>query len=177
MTGVIGLDLSLTSSGVCDFAGNTSLVETTGKKDATLDQRHARLTRILTDIRLAAHPTPTDLVVIEAPSYASGGGSAWDRAGLWWLVVSFFKDSGNPVLIVPPKTAKKYATGNGDAPKESICKELYKRFGVDIDSNDEADAYMMRAVGLALLGRPLADMPAANRAALDKLTLPEGLAA
>jgi hypothetical protein len=40
-----------------------------------------------------------------------------------------------------------------------------------LDDN-EADAIWIRAIGLAMLGEPLADMPATQRTAVTKLELP-----
>lgn len=170
---VIGLDLSLTGTGVATPTG-TYLVPSTGHKGATLTDRRERLHRILTGICQHGCPAPQDLVVVEAPSLGQARqGGTHDRAGLWWIVVSHLLDRACHVIEVPPATLKKYVTGKGNAKKPDMRMAIYKRYGVDITDDNEADAFALRALGLDLLGQPLAAMPAVNRTALDKLTVPE----
>jgi crossover junction endodeoxyribonuclease RuvC len=49
---------------------------------------------------------------------------------------------------VPPTTMKKFVTGNGSATKESVAIFLDRRFGIQLQQPDEADA-----AGLALYAR------------------------
>jgi crossover junction endodeoxyribonuclease RuvC len=51
-----------------------------------------------------------------------------------------------PLIQVPPTTLKKFITGKGNSPKDILIKELYKKYGLDINDNNDADA-----AGLALL--------------------------
>jgi Holliday junction resolvasome RuvABC endonuclease subunit len=41
---------------------------------------------------------------------------------------------------VPPATLKKFLTGRGNAKKDEILLAVYKRFGIECASHDEADA-------------------------------------
>jgi Holliday junction resolvasome RuvABC endonuclease subunit len=170
---VVGLDLSLTGTGVASVDG-TRLVRSTGHKGDTLVQRAHRLAGLHAEITSALTGS-IDLVAIEAPStgHARGSsGSVHDRSGLWWLVVTDLVDWGVPVVEVPPATLKKYVTGKGNAQKPDVRMEIFKRYGIDLRDDNEADAFALRALGLDLLGHPLAVMPAANRAALEKLPRP-----
>lgn len=178
---VVGLDLSLTATGYAGPDG-TRVIKSTGHKDATLHERAQRLDDLVNQITYfalcqAADPpalaAPPDLVVIEAPSFGqSRQGGTHDRSGLWWLVVTELARGAVDLIEVPPATLKKYVTGKGNAKKPDMRMAIYKRFDVDIEDDNEADAFALRALGLDLLGHPLAPMPAANRSALDKLTVP-----
>lgn len=173
---VIGLDLSLTATGYAGPDG-TRVIKSTGHKGDTLAQRFDRLDtlcREITYFALCHDPAPfPDLVCIEAPSLGQGRqGGTHDRSGLWWMVVKSIIEHGPDVIQVPPATLKKYVTGKGNAKKPDMRMAIFKRFAVDIADDNEADAFALRALGLDLLGHPLAPMPAVNRTALDKLPRP-----
>jgi Holliday junction resolvasome RuvABC endonuclease subunit len=51
-------------------------------------------------------------------------------------------------LQVPPMTLKKYATGKGTAKKQEMLLQMYKRWGVEFNDDNAADAYALgRLVG------------------------------
>ena len=50
---------------------------------------------------------------------------------------------------------------------------LFRRTGLELANSDETDAWWLRAAGLHLLGHPIVDLPAAQAAALDRITWPE----
>lgn len=167
MSAVAGLDLSLNATGVATPAGEALTIrpQTTGM---------ARLAVIETAV--VQECTGADLVIIEG--YAQGspyrahalgevGGvvrlALW-RAGIEWLAV-------------PPTRLKKYASGNGKADKAVMLAAARERLGYRGWSHDEADAWVARAFGLALLGQPVAELPKAHTEAVPvvRTQLPEGL--
>lgn len=173
---VVGLDLSLTATGYAGPDG-TRVIKSNGHKGDTLAQRFDRLDtlcREVTYFALCHDPIPfPDLVCVEAPSLGQGRqGGTHDRSGLWWMVVKSLMEHGPEVIEVPPATLKKYVTGKGNAQKPDVRMAIFKRYGLDIADDNAADAFALRAIGLDLLGHPLAPMPAANRAALEKLPRP-----
>ena len=55
------------------------------------------------------------------------------------------------LLIVPPSTLKKFVTGSGVAPKNKMMLGVYKKWGVEFETDDEADAYALaRAADMVL---------------------------
>lgn len=54
-------------------------------------------------------------------------------------------------LQVPPMTLKKYATGKGTAKKQEMLLQIYKRWGVEFNDDNAADAYALArlAAGIA----------------------------
>jgi Holliday junction resolvasome RuvABC endonuclease subunit len=46
-------------------------------------------------------------------------------------------------LQVPPMTLKKYATGKGTAKKQEMLLQIYKRWGVEFNDDNAADAYSL----------------------------------
>lgn len=181
---VVGLDLSLTSSGLAvptlDTSGRwvdgATRIRTAGTKDATLGDRHGRLSRIVQQVRDHI-PDDAELVVIEGPSYSSKGGSQHDRSGLWWMTINMIRTSGWAVVEVPPSCRIKYALGKGggaEAGKDNVLAAAVKRYEhMNIVGNDVADAVLLAAMGLDQMGHPPAEVPKAHREALAKVAWPE----
>lgn len=69
-------------------------------------------------------------------------------------------------IEVPPTSLKKFVTGKGNMKKEMMLKEVYKRWNIDCDTNDEADAVGLAHFGMALDGH--IEMPKVNMEALKK---------
>lgn len=174
---VVGLDLSLTSTGI---AVNTDgvppwcgTIESSGTDNDSWQTRHQRLVNISNRI-LAPIPEGA-LVVLEAPAYSRNTGKSHDRAGLWWMMYDLLASTTRTVLPVLPNTRAKYATGKGNAGKDAVLAAAVRRYAdIDITGNDTADAVVLMAIGCRLIGQPIDDpMPALNLSALDKLNLAE----
>lgn len=61
-------------------------------------------------------------------------------------------DLGISYIEVAPTALKKFVTGKGNAKKELMLLEVYKRWGIDCETNDEADAVGLGMYGLAVNG-------------------------
>ena len=63
------------------------------------------------------------------------------------MLFDFFMDHSNQHLRVPlqipPMTLKKYATGKGTAKKQEMLLQIYKRWGVEFNDDNAADAYSL----------------------------------
>lgn len=167
---VIGLDLSLTSTGVAvnERVSKLLTAKATGTK---------RLRTITDHVILTCFEEQPALVCIEGPSYGSKGGHEHERGGLWWMVAEALDFREYPYAVVAPAALKKYATGKGNAGKDEMIVATCRRFPGFAGGNDEADALWLAAMGADYLGAPLVSMPAANRAALDKVQWPPAVAA
>lgn len=169
---VIGIDPSLTATGVADATGGLHTI--VSKPDGgTVADRARRLATIWAHLR----PLRLDgahLVVIEGPAFSRQGQAGVHlRAGLWWHIVTRLHAVGVPVAEVAPTALKKYATGKGNADKSDMRLALYKRAGLDVSSDDEVDAWWLRQMGLVHLGDPDAvPLPQTHLAALDKVVWP-----
>jgi len=178
---VVGLDLSMTSTGVATIDELGQIVTLTekskGSRTDDLPTRRRRL-RELAD-RIVAHTPGARLVAVEGPSFASTGSGTHDRSGLWWLVVDSLMAAGTPVVIVPPATRMIYAAGAGNAGKDKVLASVVRRyFDVEVGGNDEADALVIAAIAARLIGRPVEEsMPQSHLRAMAKLSLPAATAA
>lgn len=184
MTVVVGLDLSLTATGIATPAG-VRTITSSGRAGASLRVRRARLIDIATRVSLAvAEQTAASglggaLVVIEAPAFSRTTGHQHDRSGCWWLVVEELLSAGHLVVEVAPTARAKYGAGKGNAGKAAVVSAVSHRYGITFDDDNAADAFVLRAMGCDHLGQPLAVVPQTHRAALDKVAwpLPSGASA
>lgn len=172
---VIGLDVSLTCTGVAGEGWTATIRPRTGVRG------HPRLAFIVEQV--TDHIRGADLVVIEGPSF--GGGVAHrheDLAGLRVMVRHACWRRGIPYAVVPPSCRALYATGKGSGSKGAVRDSVRDRYGIECDGPgryDQADAYTLLAMGLHHLGWPLAVVPDTHRRGLDGCQWPdmEGLAA
>lgn len=65
--------------------------------------------------------------------------SATVKLVLW----DFFDDHCKTPLQIPPMTLKKYATGKGTAKKQEMLLQMYKRWNVEFNDDNAADAYAL----------------------------------
>ena len=85
------------------------------------------------------------LVAIEG--YAMGSKTRPQMAGeLGGHLRLLLWQAGIPYIVVPPTSLKKYVLGKGNAAKELVLKEVFKRWGYDTTSNDRADAYALARI-------------------------------
>ena len=150
---VCGVDASLTSTGIAatiygelDNAVSTRAVNS-NKKGTN------RLIEIREEVFKSVFGA--DLVVIEDYSYASGN-QAHQIGELGGVLRVMFSENELRVLKVSPSQLKKFITGKGNAKKEEIAVSIFKRWGRDFKTNDEADAFVLVQIGIMYL---LYDMP------------------
>ncbi|MFC6081052.1 hypothetical protein [Sphaerisporangium aureirubrum] len=172
---VVGLDISLTASGIASSTGWAETVGAGGITKLPVWDRRDALVGLAGEIcALVKQP---DLAVLEANAAAAAYGGASERAGLWWLVVDRLRMAGVPVAAVTPGQLKLYALGKGSGTKGAVIEAVTRRWPEFRTGGDDdlCDAVVLCAMGLDHLGAPLAPMPRPHRAALDKVAWPEAV--
>lgn len=187
MKRVVGLDLSLTSTGMSD-GQSVHAVQT-----APEESLEARMDKILCQVLTFVY-SPTqwtdghpldqmaDLVVIEGAAFGAKGDAVDQLAGLRMIIRHRLYRIGVRFAMVPPTTLKAYTTGNGRATKAQMVTSLRERHGLDLapykithGKYDMADAYALAAMGYARIGQPLPTTgPPAPLASLLAVKWPEG---
>ncbi len=173
---VIGLDVSLTSTGV---AGPTWALTVHGPSLAktpkgTRPDYEAYWHRIRTVRRhLIDFIDGAELVVIEGLAFSQNDPTADQRDALWWYLVGRCITRSIAYAVVSTGTLKVYATGNGRASKEDVVQEVQRRRpDVEFKGNDQADALCLAAMGCEHLGHPVVALPQTHRRALDAVHWP-----
>jgi crossover junction endodeoxyribonuclease RuvC len=184
---VVGIDLSLTSTGLASAGDEVKLARirsaapktprhprTNKPLPPTLEQRRERLGLLCAKILTFVMLEEPDLACVEQPAYSRNVGSMHDRSGLWWLVVNGLFANDVPVVEITPNQRAKYATGKGTDDKDKVLAAVIRRYpGVDVTGNDVADALALAAMGRRRLGRPLEEsLPKPNLEAMDKVRWP-----
>lgn len=159
---VVGIDVSLTHTGIAHLDGTTSVV----RPGSTGMQRIAHIRSEVMDAVTQGH---TELVVIEGYSYGSKGRAIVSLGELGGVLRFELWRTGTPFVEVPPATVKKFATGSGNANKFEVIAAAHTRLGYTRFDDNEADALWLRAIGCDLLGVPLCRVPKVQAHAIDPL--------
>lgn len=150
---VIGLDLSLTSTGavVLSPGGEPGKLAQESMVIKSKFKEEARLEHIREQVMELVGVNQPDLIVLEG--YAFGRPNAMaPLAELGGVIKHSLHTHGWIYLVVPPTRVKKYVCGKGNAKKDEVRLGVYKRWGFEAPTNDEIDAYGLARIGLAYLG-------------------------
>lgn len=164
---VIGLDLSLTCTGVASRTW-TDKIRTKLRGDARLAHLEDAIAGLI---------TLADMVAMEGPSFGHGALAGHeDLAGLRVIIRRYCYRHRIPYAVIPPSSLKLYAAGRGNATKGEVRSAVADRYGIRTEGPgryDEADAYTAVAAAYDWLGYPLAPVPERNRTALAGCAWPE----
>lgn len=150
---VMGLDLSLTGTGIVVLKGNEVLAK------MCIEVKMPGLLRMLhiaDAVEMQCDMYSPVLIVIEGPSYASIGAAKHQIGELSGIVKSRMFERAKleggykavyPIQLVAPNTLKKFATGKGNAKKNMMLKAVFQKWGFDADDDNVADAYALARYG------------------------------
>lgn len=150
---MVGIDPSLTALGICALSHyhyRTWLL----KPKKTGVERLREIQHGVQDVLFEIGIDRVDLTVLEGYSFASqsqqhkigeGGGA------IKLALLDTFGPKQDPAFpyVVAPSTLKKFVLGIGKGDKNQILKGIYKKWNVDIDNDNEADAYALAQWGWA----------------------------
>lgn len=171
-----GIDPSLTGAAVVTFDTDTKDTHvasfSSSPDDGTVKSKFNRIDKLSDKIVAAVIKDSAPIAVgIEGPAYSSNTGKVWDRAGLWWLVVTKLHTLGVEIYEVTPTSRAKYATGKGTSGKDEVLLAAARRYpDIEFKTNDQADALIICAVVARLLDNPFdGELPKTHLDALTKL--------
>lgn len=140
----LGLDLSLSCTGIATIAGHTRSI----KPKAGPKEPARRLNEIISTIDPLVRIGDPKIAVIEAYSFGGYQGRTMAKlAELGGAVKMRLFELDVPYVEIPPSSLKKWATGRGDASKEDMIVAAQERGGTPAN-DDEADAFLLRALGI-----------------------------
>lgn len=169
----IGLDLSLTSTGIA-IGDETRTIEPKNLKG--VERLIYIRNRITSDIHARAEVERyTPLVLVEGYSFASKNSHAHALGELGGVVRVDLWEAGFPFVEIAPTVRAKFATGRGNAGKSEVVSAVSARTGITWDgpgNEDRCDAWILQEIGLTHLGRARYEWPATHLAALEKIAWP-----
>lgn len=155
---VLGLDLSLTSTGACYMGSEDgSFVH---RSIVVKDRGTARLIAIENELDqwLDAYKARPSWIFMEGYSYNSRSGKQFDIGELGGVIKRYIKlkweELGAKLVIVPPTSLKILVCKSGNAKKELMREWVYRTYGVGseiLKTNDEVDAYALCRFGYTWL--------------------------
>lgn len=166
LNGAVGLDLSLSCTGVAKVdwsrqsgpGGSAIPPGSFNKVDIfsikTKPEEGTRLQRCIRIMRKISKVVgPSDLVLIEDYAYgAKPGRSSLATLGELNGIVklAILHRTKREAITIAPQQWKKYLCGRGKLPKDAFKLEVFKRYKVEVPTNDEAVAYTLADMGGAL---------------------------
>jgi Holliday junction resolvasome RuvABC endonuclease subunit len=163
---VLGLDLSLTATGVCLTDGTTFTIKTR-QKDG--DRRLLHIADVITS--MLADGSTVDLAVLE--DIPQNSHAAKPIAMVHGVVRTALNRVDVPYVTVAPATLKAFATGSGKGDKTPMVMAAYKRAGREFGDDNQCDAAWLRWAALDHYGQPEFDLPKVQRDRLAKVTWPD----
>lgn len=161
---VIGIDLSLTSTGFCS-GGDAQVIESKLRGPE-------RLIDISETLVKAVIGASAEIAAIEGYSFASRNSQAHSIGELGGVVrVELFK-RGIPYVEIPPTCRAKFATGKGNASKNEVISTVSAKTGIvwmNPGADDKCDAWILEELVLFKIGCSKFPWPEANASALDKV--------
>lgn len=168
---VLGLDLSITATGIALPNGATQTIKTNPKHG------DRRLQHIVDHVGLALGDTDygdtCDLVVMEEAPPGLKGPAIKAIHMVHGAVRLRLIDFGTPYVAINPTTLKGYATGSTSADKTAMAMAAYKRTGREFADDNQCDAAWLRWAGLDRYGLPEFELPKAQRERLTKAQWPD----
>jgi Holliday junction resolvasome RuvABC endonuclease subunit len=143
---VVGLDLSLTATGICVLDEEDVRFETVGyglKRSSRQKDKIERIIEIVSAI-LGEVETCIPMPAVGIEGYAFGARGAQNDLGELHGAVKtqlWLAHQIEPVII-PASHARKSVLGKGNLAKQAIVDLLTNR-GIDVRNNNEADAYVI----------------------------------
>ncbi len=152
---IMGLDLSMSCTGVAFPDSSTATIKTRGKG-------YGRLLGIEERLCAAVRVARPDLAVIEDIRAGLKGDAAKVVPMVHAVAVLALGRAGVPFVLVNTKTLKLYATGHGGADKDTMALAALTYAGREFPGDaggDMCDAWWLRAAGHAAYGEPVVRLP------------------
>lgn len=144
----VGLDPSYNSFGLIVIDKNGKIIEQKLLTSKTKDEAEDRIIELEKEFKFIPEIISLQSVYMEGPSYSSDGSFVLQMGALHYYLRIFFRKKNINYSIIAPGTLKKFVTGDGRAKKDLILLKTYKKWGVEFEVHDLADAYGLARMAL-----------------------------
>lgn len=137
----LGIDASLTSTGLCVYRAKGDFLTSLIKPGNLRGPERLNFCEKKLKEFLDRYP---DIRAVALEGYAMGirGGRVFDIGEWGGLIRLELWRRGIPTLVVPPATLKKFLAA-GKLEKNKVLLQVYKTYGKDCGTDDEADALVL----------------------------------
>lgn len=150
---ILGLDLS-TKAGVsiveAKGSGKVLHASTITFPKLTGWDRVTALASAIEELKAKFKP---DCAMIEDYAVSRFGGSAITSIEIGTVIRYLMWQDDFPYMDISPTTLKKFVTGAGNSKKDMMVLGVFKKFGYEAASNDDADAVALGYLGACVSGR------------------------
>lgn len=169
----VGLDLSLTATGLCDWAGDTHTLSSPLSGMERIRDLMDQVQRQVLHFDDVGWETAADLVVIEDYAF-SRGGHAHEAGELGGSIKNMLIDYSLPYVLVSPSAVKKFATNEGNANKIKMAVAAAK-LGREFGDDNQCDAWWLHEMALYRYSQASTTAPktAYRDEVVSKITWPE----
>lgn len=152
---LLALDLSLKSSGFAVADGGKIIRH--GVLQEPTSTGIERLAAMRDRVMAVVDELKPEMIFVEDIPFSANQAYAKENAGLAYILRVEWWATGIPFVAIAATQLKKYVCGTAGSPKDKVgkdrvMKDLFVRFGHNVNSNDEADALVLAYLGMGALG-------------------------
>ena len=144
----VGIDQSFNSTGIIILDEDGDIVEQRNFSLAKYKEVEEKLEKFEEEIAFIPNIVRLQSVYIEGPSYMSSGQYVLQMGALHFLLRLFLYKRKVSYKVIAPGTLKKFVTGKGNSKKDLMLLKVFKRWGVEFEIDDLADAYGLARMAL-----------------------------
>lgn len=144
----VGIDPSLVGTGVVMIDEDGEIVEQKLISTTPDIPTEQRLLDILKSLSFIKKVPRLQKVYMEDLAYFSKSSRLFELAGLHFMIRTEFFINNIQMKIIPPKTLKKFVTNNGNAKKNLMLLQCFKRWGESFEDDNVCDAYCLARLAL-----------------------------
>jgi len=141
----IGIDHSMTSTGLVAIDNEYNLISSQIIKSDKNDENHTRIKNIGNQIifELLKYEKDDLFCCLEGISFGSQGKAVIQQGSLHNYIRIVLDEYDINHIICTPTELKKFVTGKGQCKKELMLMKIYKRWNIEFEITDLADAYAL----------------------------------
>lgn len=150
---VVGIDQSYSGLAICGYDSEGHYATCKAFPLGKYDHEVQRLEEIFYHM-YANQALGDDTVKVCMEGYAHGAKFGREQAGELGgtIKLALWMEWGIIPVIVPPTSLKKYVLGKAATGKNLMLKGVYKKWDVDLDDDNLADAYALSRIAWVLAG-------------------------
>ena len=144
----VGMDPSFNGFAIIVLDKDANIIEQKLIASNTKDEIEDRLIYLESQYSFIPNIVCLHSVYLEGPAFLANGKFALQMGALHFMIRLMLKKRGVGFKVIAPGTLKKFVTGKGNAKKDLMLLNVYKKWGVEFDNDNLADAYGMARMAL-----------------------------